>query len=105
MDYAEIRRCLAHCRFTDHARREMDTEPLGIIRIEEIMQALDSGEIIEEYPEDKPYPSCLILGRTVTERPLHIVCAPVLHEERLIIITTYQPDPNRWEPDFKGRKR
>ena len=41
----------------------MDTEPLGTISVEEILQALDSGEIIEEYPEDKPYPSCLILGR------------------------------------------
>ncbi|MBI3303651.1 MAG: DUF4258 domain-containing protein [Deltaproteobacteria bacterium] len=105
MDYAEIRRCLANGRFTDHARREMDAEPLGSIRVEEIMQALDSGEIIEEYPEDKPYPSCLILGRTITGRPLHTVCAPALPEERLIIITTYQPDPNRWEPDFRRRKR
>jgi len=34
----------------------MDTEPLGAIYVEEILQALDSGEIIEEYPEDKPYP-------------------------------------------------
>jgi hypothetical protein len=49
----------------------MNTEPLGTIYVEEILQALDSGEIIEEYPEDKPYPSCLILGRTVTGRPLH----------------------------------
>ncbi len=56
MAHSEIRQCLANCRFTDHARREMDTEPLGAIYVEEILQALDSGEIIEEYPEDKPYP-------------------------------------------------
>lgn len=42
----------------------------------------------ETYSEDTPYPSCLIFGRTAAERPLHIVCAPVLAEERLII-TTY----------------
>ena len=104
MDYAEIRHRLPHCRFTDHARREMDGEPLGIIHIEEVLQVLDTGEIIEEYPDDKPYPSCLLLGRTVVNRPLHIVCAPVQAEEKLIIITTYQPDPNRWQPDFKRRK-
>jgi len=34
----------------------MDIEPLGASYVEEILQALDSGEIIEEYPEDKPYP-------------------------------------------------
>ncbi len=104
MTYAEIQRCLAHCLFTDHARREMDTEPLGRIHVEEVLQVLHVGEIIEMYSEDTPYPSCLIFGRTAAERPLHIVCAPVPVEKRLIIITTYQPDPGRWEPDLRRRK-
>lgn len=104
MDYGEIRLCLTNCRFTDHARREMEAEPFGIIHVEEVLQALDTGEIIEEYPEDKPYPSCLIMGRTLAGRSLHIVCAPVLAEKRLIVITVYQPDPERWEPDFRRRK-
>lgn len=104
MNYANIARCLAHCHFTDHARREMESEPLGRIRVDEILQALETGEIIEEYPDDQPYPSGLILGYTTTGRAIHIVCAPVTAEERLIIITTYQPDPDRWEPDLRGRK-
>ncbi len=105
MDYSEIRQCLANCRFTDHARKEMDEEPLGRISVMELLYALGSGEIIEEYPEDKPYPSVLILGQTAEHRPLHMVCAPVLAEQQLIIITTYEPDPARWEADFKRRKR
>ena len=105
MDYGEIRRCLVNCRFSDHARTEMEAEPLGRIHVEEVLQALDTGEIIEEYTEDQPYPSSLIMGRTSTGRPLHIVAAPVSAEERLIIITTYQPDPELWEPDFRRRKR
>ena len=82
----------------------METEPLGPISTDEILAVLDSGEIIEEYVEDVPYPSCLILGRTRAGRPLHIVCAPVLDEGRLIIITVYQPDPTRWEDDWRRRK-
>ena len=82
----------------------MDTEPLGRIGVEEILAVLDSGEIIEEYREDIPYPSCLILGRTQPGRPLHVVCAPVPEEGRLIIITAYQPDPTRWEADWRRRK-
>ena len=105
MDHGEIRRCLVNCRFTDHARREMEAEPLGQIHVDEVLQALDTGEIIEEYTEDQPYPSSLIMGRTSTGRPLHIVAALVPAEEQLIIITTYQPDPDRWEPDFRRRKR
>ena len=54
---------------------------------------LDSGEIIEEYPDDGPYPSCLIFGRTQEGRPLHVVCAPVMDEGRLIIITVYRQIP------------
>ena len=104
MDYAEIRHRITQCRFTDHARREMEEDPLGVIYVGEVLQVLDTGEIIEEYTDDKPYPSCLVVGWTEAKRPLHIVCAPVPTEDRLIIITTYQPDPTRWQSDFKRRK-
>lgn len=42
------------------------------IRSEEIEQAVTSGEVIEDYPDDKYAPSCLILGYTQNKRPLHI---------------------------------
>ncbi|NGZ96370.1 MAG: hypothetical protein CV089_09625 [Nitrospira sp. WS110] len=74
------------------------------ISVDEILEVLDSGGIIEEYPNDGPYPSCLIFGRTQEGRPLHLVCAPVVDEGRLIIITVYQPDPARWEADWRRRK-
>ncbi len=83
----------------------MESEPFGLIRVDEVLRALEVGEIIEEYPDDKPYASCLILGRTLAGRPLHVVCAPVPTDRRLIVITTYHPDPERWEADFKHRKR
>jgi len=59
----------------------------------------------EQYLDDTPYASCLILGYTRSGRPLHLVCAPVSSEERLVVITTYQPDPNRWDQDLRRRKR
>jgi len=105
MDYSHIRLCLGNYRFTGHARREMESESLGVIQIDELLEAIASGEIIEDYPDDQPYPSCLIFGRAQSGRPLHIVCAPVLDEALLIIITTYEPDPAKWEADFKKRKR
>ena len=83
----------------------MDEEPLGRIHVEEVLQIIETGEIIEQYLDDTPYASCLILGYTRSGRPLHLVCASVFTEERLIVITTYQPDPNRWDPDLRRRKR
>jgi hypothetical protein len=105
VDYERIRQCIGDCRFTDHARREMENEPFGVITVAEVLEALQAGEVIEDYPADTPYPSCLLLGRTPTGRPLHIVCAPVLAERRLLIITTYQPDPTRWDPELRQRRR
>jgi hypothetical protein len=104
VDYELIQECLVNCRFTEHARREMAAEPLGPITIDEALRALVTGEIIEEYPDDEPYPSCLILGSSDTGRLLHLVCALVRAEWRLIVITVYQPDPRRWNSEFRRRR-
>ncbi|NPV80488.1 MAG: DUF4258 domain-containing protein [Firmicutes bacterium] len=55
--------------------------------------AILNGEIIEEYPNDRPFPSCLIYGHTPSGLPLHVVCsmAPVSD-----IITFYFPDEKQW---------
>ncbi|MCL2231583.1 MAG: DUF4258 domain-containing protein [Treponema sp.] len=66
------------------------------IRLEEITLALLSGEIIEQYPTDYPFPSCLINGNDI-----HIVCSK--GEGCLYIITAYRPSPEKWEAE--GRKR
>ena len=66
------------------------------------LPALQNGQIIEEYPEDYPYKSFLILGKTSLNKPLHIVCAII--NNMLWIITEYFPDPTQWEDDFKTRK-
>ena len=52
---------------------------------------------IKEYPDDKPYPSRLILGWK-EGKPLHVVAAET------IIITVYQPDPTLWNADFRSKK-
>jgi hypothetical protein len=71
------------------------------INVEDVRQVLDTGEVIENYPDDCPYPSALVLG-WVRGQPIHIVAATTPAEK--IVITVYEPDPARWEPDFKRRK-
>jgi hypothetical protein len=66
------------------------------IRLKDIKQTIENGEIIEQYPTDYPFPSCLINGDN-----LHIVCS--IGEGRLYIITAYRPSPEQWEAE--GRKR
>jgi len=69
----------------------------------DILIVLAEGQTIEEYIDDTPYPSRLILG-WCKSRPLHIVVADNIVEKEVIIITAYDPDPNQWEPDFIRRK-
>lgn len=76
--------------FTDHAVRQMAKRA---IMDTDVQQAIVSGEIIEEYREDKYGPSCLIYGQSNVGRPLHVLCSAPPHVR---IITAYQPDPNEW---------
>lgn len=81
----------------------MRDEELGPISDAEVYELVFEGEIIEQYPGDKPYPSCLVYGITIVRRPLHIVCAYDAESDRATIVTVYQPDPEMWE-DFRRRK-
>ncbi|MFZ3091552.1 MAG: DUF4258 domain-containing protein [Nitrospirota bacterium] len=88
--------------YTIHALDEMNAED-EIITIGEVRFVVLNGEIIEDYPEDKRGHSCLMFGMPDNKRPLHVVCAP--KEEYLAIITTYVPSLEKWEPDFKTRRK
>ena len=92
MDIREIQGKIrtGHYRFSYHALTRMIERNLERTEIEE---AIDAGLIIEEYPEDKYSPSCLIYGQTNSRRDLHI---QVSLPPKVVIITTYEPDPNEW---------
>jgi hypothetical protein len=68
----------------------------------DVVNALMKGEIAEQYPEDYPYPSCLVLGLTISGRALHVVCGA--SETELWLITAYYPNPAEWTNDFRTRK-
>jgi hypothetical protein len=74
------------------------------ITIAAMEYALLNGEIIEHYVDDKPHPSCLVLGWLTSGDPLHIVCARGNTEPELRIVTLYEPDDRLWESDYKTRK-
>jgi hypothetical protein len=85
--------------FTKHA---LDQTILRRITIEEVREAMAGGEVIEDYPEDKYGPSCLVFGMTKSGRPIHLQCSHP-SRENIKIITLYQPDPEQWI-DYKVRR-
>ncbi|MBM3933846.1 MAG: DUF4258 domain-containing protein [SAR202 cluster bacterium] len=91
--------------YTGHCLREMRLEEFGIIEDREIVEAIESGQVIEHYPDDRPYPSVLVYGTTRIGRPIHTVCALDPHDSRVIIVTVYEPDPRRWARHTKRVKK
>jgi hypothetical protein len=69
----------------------------------EVRDVIATGEIVEDYPDDMPYPSRLLLGWH-GQRPLHVVVADNSDDKENIVITVYEPDLAEWEADFKRRK-
>jgi len=82
--------------FSDHAVKRMIKR--SILR-QEVETVISEGEIIEEYPHDKYFPSCLVCGKTEAGRDLHI---QVSYPPVVVVITAYEPDPEEWE---NGRNR
>ncbi len=69
---------------------------------DDLFSVISTGEIIEQYPNDYPFPSCLILGNDLNDCPLHIVCG--LGKNKVWVITAYIPNLDEWEDDLKTRK-
>ena len=71
------------------------------ILIADVKYAINNGCIIETYGNDYPFPSCLVLGRTISNKKLHIVCG--VSQNTLYIITVYYPNTIDWSFDMKRR--
>lgn len=104
MDFRQLIRVRASQRilFSAHAVRQM-SRPDRMISTADVRRAIEAGEIIEDYPEDTRGRSCLLLGRGIDGRPMHIVCAP--KDEYLAVITAYIPDEAQWSNDFRTRSK
>lgn len=69
-----------------------------------VLEVLQTGEIIRDYAEDRPFPSALFLGYPAG-KPLHVVAACDEASETAFIITAYEPSLDIFEPDYRTRKK
>jgi len=80
-------------RVTDHADEEAHADQLIL---DDVYHSVVRGEVIEDYPSDTPYPSCLIFGQTASGVAVHSVWAYNIDSRWAVLITVYRPDPRRW---------
>lgn len=86
--------------FSGHAVRRMFERR---ITEDAVVGAILKGDVIAEYPDDKPYPSFLVLGES-GEHPLHVVLGVEPASKVGLVITVYVPEPNLWSDDFRTRR-
>jgi len=72
------------------------------ISAEDVRKVLSVGAVIEEYPDDTPYPSRLIFG-WCEGRPIHVVVAINEEERSVVVLTVYEPEQEKWDVDFARR--
>ncbi len=83
-----------------------DQSILRHISVQELRETIAVGKVIEDYPNDKYGPSCLILEFAGVGRPIYVQCS---YPSRPLvkIITLYEPDPTQqkivWEQQVPSR--
>jgi len=87
--------------FLPHAVARM-LQPDRMIDVREVHEVVETGDIIEDYPEDSRGHSCLMMARCATGRVVHVVCSP--KADYLAIISAYVPSPARWHTDYRTRR-
>jgi len=69
------------------------------VTVEDLLATLNEAQILEDYPDHRRGPCCLVLGKTEMGRSLHVVCTYV--SRPLVIITVYDPQPPKWVSPYE----
>ena len=86
-------------RISQHAHQEMVEEN---ILLDEVLEAISKGRILEDYPQHRRGACCLLYGLTEAGRAIHIVCTTA--QPILIIITVYEPKLPKWTTPTQRRR-
>ena len=70
---------------------------------ETILDAVNTYELVESYPQDKYLPSYLVLAHDGSEA-FHVLFATDVAEENVRVVTAYRPSTDEWEGDGKTRR-
>lgn len=86
--------------FSRHAIQQMF---LRRISKGDVQAIVAYGEVIEENPDDTPFPSYLLLD-FVEGKPIHVVFSYDESTETGYVVTAYIPDLNFWINNFRTRR-
>ena len=102
MDIETIRKLISEnkIKWSAHCLERMGERDIGIA---DVKNCIRNGEIIENYPDDYPFPSCLIFGYNTNQQVIHVVVGSDF--QNVYIITAYVPNTIKFEEDLKTRRK
>jgi len=90
-------------RISEHGYDEIIENKLTA---KEIVKGIQDAVVVEEYPDYPKGPCILCLQKDKTGRPIHVVWGiPKGYAKPTVLVTTYRPDPARWDTTFTQRKK
>lgn len=90
-------------RISEHGYDELAADRL---LARELIESMEAAEVIEDYPDYPKGPCVLLLQQTKDGRSVHAVWGvPAGRTSPAVLITAYLPDPEKWEPGFKRRRK
>ena len=89
-------------RISEHGYDELAEDG---IPVKELVDGSADAVVIEDYPDFHKGPCVLVLQRTQTAGPVHVVWGiPKGQVSPAVLVTAYRPDSGRWTSDFMRRK-
>lgn len=75
------------------------------ILVRDLLAAIDTALIVEDYPDYHKGPAVLVLQKDRHGESVHVVWGiPKDADSPAVLVTAYRPDPGRWTNDFMRRK-
>ncbi|MEX0647715.1 MAG: DUF4258 domain-containing protein [Balneolaceae bacterium] len=88
-------------RISEHGYDELSEDGLTV---KELLDGIEQAQIVEEYP-DYPKGRCiLLLQKDKRGNPVHVLWGiPKGYDKPTVLVTSYRPDPKRWDQTFLHR--
>ena len=102
MDVVKLRDLAAHGRI-EWSKHTLARLILRNIPHSAVRETIITGGIIEDYPQDTPFPSCLVLA-WVDGAPYHVVVSLDETTDTVFVITAYEPSLDQFQADFRTRR-